>query len=70
MTPNMERGSKCALLYYLRDKSMSVYTGTFERNKKKSRCCFPAVDCNAGNFFFKKTAVAMEGSMAGSGDIF
>ena len=29
------KGSKCALLHYLRDKSMSVYTGTFERNKKK-----------------------------------
>jgi len=64
------KSSKCTLFHNLWDKGVAVYTGSFEWDKKKSRCCFPAVDCNAGNLFFKKTAVTMEGSMAGSGYIF
>ena len=64
------KSSKCTLFHNLWDKGVAVYSGSFEWNKKKSRCCFPAVDCNAGNLFFKKTAVTMEGSMAGSGYIF
>lgn len=48
------KSSKCTLFHNLWDKGVAVYTGSFEWDKKKSRCCFPAVDCNAGNLFFKK----------------